>query len=175
MPERIKQNWKNAATEVGTSIVGSIGLLILISFVISLDDNTKTAWGVFASYFDGGELGLSILSLSGVIYILLMKYREGHEDQSRKKDKEGQGFWSYILFFAPVILAAFIVGNNPGFDPSKIGSGKLMFLSVLYVLVHLVWLYLLLTKPILSSPEEIGTREDKNVDDILKKVAKHGK
>lgn len=166
MNERVKKNWWKAVSEVGVSIIGSVGVVFGISWLIALGPAGTSGWSVFASYFDGGEIGLSILSLSGAIYLMLNRIGQTHE---------GLAIPIYLACFAPVIIAAFIVGSNPGFDPVKIGTGQLVVLSILYFAVHLFWFLLLLSQPVLQSPEKAGEAQENRVEGIAARAAKIAK
>ena len=163
MNERVKKNWWKAVSEVGVSIIGSVGVVLGISWLIALSPHSASGWSVFGSYFDGGEIGLSILSLSGAIYIMLNRVGQIHE---------GFAIPIYLACFAPVIIAAFIVGSNPGFDPLKISTGQLVVLAILYIVVHLFWFLLLLWQPVLQTPEESGEEQEKRVKGIAVRAAK---
>lgn len=165
MKERVKKNLWKAISEVGVSIIGSIGIVFCISWLIALGPKSASGWVVFASYFDGGEIGLSILSLSGAIYLMLNRLGQTHE---------GLAIPIYLACFAPVIIAAFIVGTNPGFDPVKISVAQLVVLGILYFAVHLFWFLLLLSQPVLQSPEESGQAQEDRVAKMMAE-AKRGK
>lgn len=166
MNERVKKNLWKAVSEVGVSIIGSVGVVLGISWLIALGPNSTSGWAVFGSYFDGGEIGLSILSLSGAIYLMLNRIGQTHE---------GLAIPIYLACFAPVIIAAFIVGSNPGFDPVKITTGQLVVLAILYIAVHLFWFLLLLSQPVLQSPEESSEAQESRVKGIAARAAQHGK
>lgn len=165
MMQRLKQNLWKAVSEVGVSVIGSLGIVLIISGLISLGPEAKSGWAVFKSYFDGGEIGLSVLSLSGAIYLLLNRLGQQHE---------GMGLPIYLLSFLPVIIAAFIVGSNPGFEPTKIGNGQLVVLGLLYLIVHVFWFILLLVQPPLpnriKSPEKAAQEQAKSASGIEKRA-----
>jgi hypothetical protein len=166
MKEKLKKNGWKAVSEVGVSVIGSIGIVFGISWLIALGPHSEPAMRVFASYFDGGEIGLSVLSLSGAIYLMLNRIGQTHESLAIP---------IYLACFAPVIVAAFIVGSNPGFDPVKIGTGQLVVLGILYITVHLFWFLLLLSQPVLQTPEESGEAQESRVKGIAERAAQHGK
>lgn len=166
MKEKIKKNWWKAVSEVGVSVIGSVGIVFGISWLIALGPDSEPGMKVFTSYFDGGEIGLSVLSLSGAIYLMLNRIGQAHE---------GLAIPIYLACFAPVIVAAFIVGSNPGFDPLKIGAGQLVVLGILYVTVHLFWFLLLLSQPVLQTPEESGAAQEDRVKGIAVRAAQHGR
>lgn len=161
MMQKLKQNLWKAVSEVGVSVIGSLGIVLIISGLISLGPEAKSGWAVFKSYFDGGEIGLSVLSLSGAIYLLLNRLGQQHE---------GLGLPIYIFSFLPVIVAALIVGSNPGFEPTEIGYGQLVVLGLLYLIVHVVWFVLLLLQPPLpkriKSPEEAALEQAQSAGGI---------
>lgn len=163
MIERLRKNWWKAVAEVSVSVVGSVGIVFIISWVIALGPQNATAWSVFTSYFDGGQIGLSILSLSGAIYLMLNRIGRTHESLT---------ILIYIAFFLPVIVAAIILGSNPGFDPTKIGAGQLITLAILYVIVHVVWFVLLLSQPALPTPQQSGEKQEDRVKSMIERATK---
>jgi len=166
MKEHFKQNGWRAVSEVGVSVICSIGIVFIISWLIAIGPERGSGWAVFTSYFDGGEIGLSVLSLSGFSFLMLIRIGKAHEDLAIP---------IYLGCFAPVIIAAFIVGLNPGFDPVKIGTGQLIVLAFLYTFVHLFWFVLLLWQPVLQTPEESGVAQASRVEGISRRAAQHDK
>ena len=159
MKQRLKHHLWKAVSEVGVSIIGSVGIIFVVSWLISLGPQPKSGWVVFASYFDGGEIGLSIFSLSGVIYLLISRLERKHE---------GLNLVAFVFLFAPVLIVAFVVGQNPGFEPTKIGTGQLITLWSLYALVHVVWFVLLLVQPLplIPTPEAASKEQQKRTGGI---------
>ena len=166
MKEKLKKNGWKAVSEVGVSVIGSIGIIYGISLLIALGPQNQSSWAVFSSYFNGGQIGLSVLSLSGAIYLILNRIGQTHE---------GLAIPIYLACFAPVIVAAFIVGSNPGFDPLKISTAQLVVLAILYIVVHLFWFLLLLSQPVLQSPEKAGEAQETRVEGIAARAAQIGK
>lgn len=160
---RIRANWKKAFDEVGASMFGSIGFVWCISYVLSRDAGDKTTWDVFKSYFDGGELSLSILSLSGVLYLLLARDKQAKQAASDGTTPvKTRGIGSFLVFFGPILIATVVIGLNPGFEPKNMGPEKLWLLAFLYVFVHLVWLYTLVFQPVpaaIPTPEHAATEQ----------------
>lgn len=162
MKEAVSRNWKNAVTEVAASLIGTLGIVFLISGVLSQQQSAASLASTFEAYFSGGQIGLGILSLSGVVFIAVLR----HGTMSRLTSVV-----LYVVLFLPVIVAAFIVGLNPGFQQGGLGRSNLTTLWWVYFGLHFLWFLLLLLEPVVPTAQAAGKEEDGRVKQIKARAA----
>ena len=166
MRERVKKNWPMALAEVGISVVGTLGVVFLIAFIVSLQPDSLTASESFATYFQGGQISLPILSYSGIIFLALFR-RQGNTPNPVV------AWWLYVVYLGPIIATAIIIGLNPGFKPDVLGDGNLTFLWVLYAALHVLWFLVLVFKPTVPSAQEAGRTQADRVRNMIAGAAQH--
>jgi hypothetical protein len=166
MLDSLLKNWKDALTEVLASLLGTLGIVLLIAFVLSGQSNEAETSSAFSRYFSGGQIGLSVLAVSGLMFLALRKHGSMSSITS---------IAIYILFLGPVFATAFIVGLNPGFEKSVLSEINLSRLWFFYFWLHILWFFILLLEPIILSGEEAGAAEKKRVSGIAVKAAQLGK
>ena len=157
MKDVLIRNWGKALSLVLASIVGTLGVVFLISLIVSLQSADLTTTAAFTKYFEGGQIGLPILSLSGIIFITLLRHGRLHPLLS---------LFLYVLLFAPIIATAFIVGLNPGFRAGELTSSNLYLLWSFYSILLLLWLAVLILEPIVPSPQEAAEAQEDRVNKI---------
>ncbi|MCF7748500.1 hypothetical protein GLP43_13125 [Sulfitobacter sp. M39] len=149
--------------EVILSLAGSVGVIGGISAVQALNDAQMTVGGAFHSYFEGGQVGLTVLAVAGAAFGTLLRLPKGDR------------LWSVLtilILLAPIIGTAFIVGGNPGFVSGKLTSGTLNLLWVFYILVHLMWLIFIMRRPPdLPNAQEVGEQEHQRVGGVKERAA----
>ena len=159
------RNWGSAFSQVALSILGTLGTLALISALIQ--SSTQPFLDVFTGYFAGGEIGLSILALSGAVSISLLS-----EHSSLPK---GVSVLVYGLFFLPLFGVAFIIGTNPGFADQGVSGRQLTYLWGVYALSHMIWFFLLLLEPRPPNEERQQKQQSQRVQDILEEARRREK
>ena len=165
MRHLLARNWKDAISEVLASLIGTVGVTALISFVLSLQSSAAGLAAIFGSYFSAGQLGLPILALSGVIFIALRRHGEVNPLVA---------VGLYIVLVLPTIVTAFVVGMNPGFRLDVLSSSTVSVLWALFMLLHALWLTILLLRPALPSPQEADEEEAERVDGIKRRASDRG-
>ena len=165
MKERLQKNGWKAFSEVALSIAGTIGIVLLISVILSLQSESSSIGSVFGKYFSGGQIGLSVLSLSGIIFMVLLRHGQIHQAVS---------VLLYFVFVLPLLATAVIVGLNPGFLEGKLNTGTLWFLWLIYIGMHILWLVILLLDPAVPSAQAAGKAEQDRVNDIKGKADARG-
>lgn len=157
MKTLLQNNWGSAFSEVFASIVGTLGIIVVISFILSLQADASNLQSTFSVYFSGGQLGLPILSLSGIIFIALRNHGPLHPITS---------LLLYILFLIPIIATAFMIGLNPGFQAAQLHSANLTLLWVFFIGLHVLWLLILLLEPTVPSAQEAAEAQESRVNKI---------
>lgn len=165
--QRVKHLWqrfKDGMAEVILSLAGSVGIIWGISAVQALNDVNLTTGQSFHSYFEGGQVGLTVLAVAGAAFGTLLRLPPG-----------GDRLWSVVtilILLAPIIGTAFIVGGNPGFVPGKLQGGTLNLLWAFYILVHVMWLLFIMRKPPdIPNAQEVGEQEHERVDGVKERAA----
>lgn len=148
------------------SVIGTLGLVALISGVLSLQTEDKTLGAIFATYFSGGQIGLSVLSMAGVMLMVLLRHGPVPHIVS---------VGLYLIFIFPLFAAAFIVGINPGFVSGKLNPNNIFILWVVYFWFHVLWFIVLGLEPVIPTPEKAGETEGNRVKSIAEKAAQIGK
>lgn len=155
--------FKEGMAEVILSLAGSVGIIWGISALQALNDTQKTTASAFHSYFDGGQVGLTVLAVAGAAFGTLLRLPKGDR------------LWSVItilILLAPIIGTAFIVGGNPGFVAGELEDGTLNLLWGFYILVHVMWLFFIMRKPPdLPNAQEAGEKESKRVNRMKEEAA----
>ena len=151
------RNWGRALSLVLASIVGTLGVVYLISVAVSLQSDELTTTVVFSKYFDGGQIGLPILSLSGIIFITLLRHGRPHPILS---------FFLYVWLFCPIIATAIFVGFNPGFQAGQLTSSSLYLLWSFYFALLLLWFLILILEPTVPSAQEAAEAQEGRVNKI---------
>lgn len=127
MKDLLLANWKYALSEVLASIIGTLGIVLAIAFILSRQADGITIGASFAQYFTGGQIGLPILSLSGIIFIALRKHGPLNPIMS---------VLLYVFLLGPIITTAFIIGLNPGFQINILSQSNLSLLWWLFFSLH---------------------------------------
>ena len=158
MIDRIKKNWGDALAEVGVSVAGTLGVVFLIALIFSQQTSGLTIGASFGQYFQGGQISLPILSLSGIIFLTMFrKHGRPHPVLA----------WAlFSIFFLPVIGTAFMMGLNPGFEAGGLGPTNLLALWSVYGAFHLLWFSVLIFEPIARSQEEAGEEQEERIKRI---------
>ena len=166
MIETVINNWKDALTEVLASFLGTLGIVFVIALVLSGQTGSGDVWPSFYRYFNEGQIGLSVLSISGVMFLALRKHGKMNSIAS---------IALYILFVVPVLATSFIIGLNPGFEKGVLKEVNVSRLWGFYLWLHLLWFFILALEPSIPSGEEAGAAEDKRVKSIAEKASQIGK
>ncbi len=163
---RIKANWTTALADVSASIVGTIGIVFVIAFFVSEQQSDVDAYTSFLQYFRAGQISLPILSVSGIIFVALMRR------QSAKNPI--LALILYVFLIVPTVATAIIIGFNPGFVPGELSSAILTWLWVFYWILHLLWFLVLVSKPVVPTIEETAIAEGVRVNKIKDEAAGRG-
>lgn len=157
MIDLLTKNWKKALSEVLASVFGTLGIIILIALVVSLQSDERSIVTSFFEYFRGGQLGLPILALSGIIFIALRRHGRL------------QPLWSvaiYIFYVGPIVATAIIIGLNPGFKTKLLTDSNLLLLWAFYWILHLVWFLVLALEPTVPTVQEAAEAQEDRVNRI---------
>ena len=157
MRDLLIRNWGKALSEVLASVAGTLGIVYLISFIVSQQSDNLAAETSFAVYFRGGQIGLPILALSGIIFIALLRHGRL------------QPLWAVIIgifYLGPILATAFIIGLNPGFQTNILAHSNLFLLWVFYCILHLVWFFILMLEPVVPSTQKAAEAEESRVNKI---------
>ncbi|WP_163850125.1 hypothetical protein [Pseudooceanicola aestuarii] len=166
MLDSLQKNWKEALTEVLASLIGTLGIVFVIAFILSRQIEEGKVTTSFSRYFNEGQIGLSVLSISGVMFLALRKHGKLNEIVS---------IVLYLCFIIPLVATAFIIGINPGFEKEVLTSTNVSLLWQFYFGLHLVWFLILALKPTIPSSEEAGAAENNRITDMPRKAAQIGK
>ena len=158
MKERIKKNWGNALAEVGVSIAGTLGVVFLIALVFSQQTDDMTVGGSFGAYFQGGQISLPILSLSGLIFLAMFR-RHG-------RPHPVLAWVLFVIFLLPIITTAIMIGLNPGFQAGGLGPANLVILWLVYGAFHILWFSVLIFEPIAPSMQRASKAQEDRVNEI---------
>ncbi|MCA0904410.1 hypothetical protein [Qipengyuania aquimaris] len=139
------------------SIVGSVGIVFVIAMIVALQKE-QSAMLVYQQYFDGGQMGLSILAISGGIFIALFRHPRLHAILS---------LGLYAAFVIPVLATGIIIGMNPGFESGELGSSLVNLLWLVFWFLHILWLFVMLLEPRIPTAQEAGDQQENRVNDIL--------
>lgn len=155
--------FKNGLSDVILSLAGSIGGICLISLYEAMKDDSLSFRVVFSSYFDGGQLGLAVLGVTGVVYGASSRI-PGISDLFT--------VLTSLILIAIVALTALIIGDNPGFVPGKLTDVQLQWLWGLFIGVHVMWLYFIVRKPPrIPSAQQASEEESKRVIGVKERAA----
>lgn len=165
MKDSVSRNWKTAFTEVMASLAGALLFLFGIALVLFGQGTSPSISDAFFGYFSGGQIGLSVLSLSGIIFMALR--RHGNIGPITT-------FFLYVFYLGPVLLTAFIIGVNPGFKENILSSFNLSLLWVFFIGLHILWFIVRILEPTIPSAQEAGKAQEDRVNDILKGAANRG-
>jgi hypothetical protein len=166
MIESAKKNWKDALTEVLASLLGTLGIVFVIALILSGQTGNGDIWPAFFRYFNEGQIGLSVLSISGVMFLALRKHGKMNSIVSISL---------YALFVVPVLATSFIIGLNPGFEKDILKEVNVSRLWGFYFWLHLLWFLILALEPSIPTGDESCAAEDKRVKSIADKAAQIGK
>ena len=103
------------------------------------------------------KIGLPILSLSGIIFIGLLRHGRLHPVLS---------LFLYVWLFGPIIATAFIVGLNPGFQAGELTSPSLYLLWLFYFGLLFLWFAILMLDPIVPSAQKAAEAQEGRVNKI---------
>ncbi|MBO9440242.1 hypothetical protein HKX23_17220 [Sulfitobacter sp. KE29] len=153
---------KDGFAEIALSIAGSIGVVGLISALLAANDDKLKAGTAFAGYFEGGQVGLTILAVSGAAFGALLRHPQ--------KDKLGS-FIMGIILLAPIIATSLIIGLNPGFVTGGLTDTVLLILWCLYALIHLIWFIFIVRSPTVPNAQEAGRVEINRVSTMKERAS----
>ncbi|WP_156505693.1 hypothetical protein, partial [Sulfitobacter sp. HI0054] len=145
------KNWKDGFAEIALSVAGSIGAVLLISALLAANDNALKAGAAFARYFEGGQVGLTILAVSGAAFGALLRHPQ--------KDKLASVIMGLVLLI-PIIATSVIIGFNPGFVKGGLTDTLLTILWVLYAFIHLLWFIFIVRSPTVPNAQEAGAEQE---------------
>lgn len=157
MQDLLDKNWGRALGEVSASMVGALGFVALIALVLSGQEAELTTGKAFSGYFSGGQIGLSILSVSGVAFIALLRHKPTHQVL---------GVLLLIILIGPIVATAFIIGLNPGFQSGGLTQPLLGWLWKIFFGLHLLWFLILLLEPSIPSAQAAGEAQENRVKNI---------
>ena len=153
----MKNRIYEAVSEVLLSIAGSIGVILLISWLLAANDATLETGKAFSSYFSGGQAGLTILAVSGAAFGSLLRHP--------RKDRLISVLLGLALFI-PIIATSFIIGTNPGFSNASITGQTIKILWWLFVAIHALWFFFILTGPVSPDLESADAERESRVNSI---------
>lgn len=162
----VKANIAKALTEVGASIAGTLGVVYLIAFFVAEQEIDLDASASFDQYFSAGQIGLPILSLSGIIFVALIRRKGAPSDVL--------AFILYLVFVGPIIATSIIIGLNPWFRPDEMTPTILRWLWAFYWILHGLWFLVLVSEPIVPSAQEVAVAQESRVNEIKAGAAGHG-
>lgn len=157
MMQLLAKNWSKALGEVSASIVGSLGFVFLIACILSAQNTALTSRTAFAAYFAGGQIGLSILSVSGVAFIALLRHRATHQVLA---------VFLLVILVGPIAATSFIIGLNPGFQAGGLTDTLLGWLWLLFFGLHVLWFFILLLEPTIPTARQAGDAQESRVNKI---------
>lgn len=166
MLDSLQKNWKEAVTEVLASLIGTLGIVFVIAFILSGQIDEGDVATSFSRYFNDGQIGLSVLSISGVMFLALRKHGKLNAIMS---------IVLYTSFIIPIVATAFLIGLNPGFEKDVLSATNVSLLWKFYFGLHCLWFLILALEPIIPSSEEASAAEKIRVNNIAKKAAQLGK
>jgi len=164
MIDSLQRNWGKALSEVSASMVGALGFIFLVALALSGQDANVELGNAFFGYFGGGQIGLSILSVSGVAFIALLRHRP---------TPQLLNVLLFVLFIGPIVATAFIIGMNPGFYPGRLSATILFWLWLLFFGLHILWFFILLLEPTIPSAQEAGETQETRVKNIKPGASSH--
>lgn len=162
MGEPLIKNLKDGFAEIALSAAGSIGAVWLISALLAANDNTLKTGAAFGQYFEGGQVGLTILAVSGAAFGALLRHPQ--------KDKLGSVIMGLILLI-PIIATSVIIGFNPGFIKGGLTDTLLTTLWTLYAFIHLLWFIFIVSSPTVPNAQEAGAEQEDRVASIKRRAA----
>ncbi len=157
MFDSLRKNWGRALGEVCASMIGALGVISLVALVLVGQHAKPNMKDVFLSYFSGGQIGLSILSISGVIFIALLRHKPTHQLLA---------VILYVLFIGPIVITSIIIGMNPGFETDGLNETVLRWLWIIFFGFHALWFFLVALEPMVPDPQEAGAAEENRVNKI---------
>lgn len=164
--QQVKDFWgrfKEGMAEVILSVAGSVGILWGISALQALDDASVTTSSAFLKYFEGGQVGLTVLAVAGAALGTLLRLPLGDRLLT---------VLTGLLLLAPIIGTAVIIGRNPGFASGALKEGTLTLLWGFYILVHVLWLLFIMRKPPeIPNSQEVGKKENERVRGVKERAA----
>ncbi|EDM30728.1 hypothetical protein RTM1035_05873 [Roseovarius sp. TM1035] len=138
-------------------MVGALGAIFLVALALWGQKASPRLWDAFYSYFSGGQIGLTILSVGGVTFIALLRHKPTHPILA---------VLLYIFLFGPMVITAFLIGLNPGFIPNGLSQDVLRWLWWIFFGLHALWFFTLLLEPVIPNAQEAGEAQEKRVRDI---------
>lgn len=157
MKDLLLNNWGRALGDVSASMIGALGFIGLIALTLSGQDHNLTISEAFARYFEGGQIGLSILSVSGVAFVALLRHKPTHQVLA---------VILLILLVGPIAATSILIGMNPGFQPGGLSETLLTWLWRLFFGLHALWFFILLLEPSVPNPQEAGEAQEQRVNRI---------
>lgn len=162
MGESLIRNVKDGFAEIALSVAGSLGAVWLISALLAANDNALKTGVAFGRYFEGGQVGLTILAVSGAAFGALLRHPQ--------KDKLGSVIMGLILLI-PIIATSVIIGFNPGFVKGGLTETLLTTLWGLYAFIHLLWFIFIVRSPSVPNAQEAGEVQENRVSSIKERAS----
>ena len=162
MIESVIRNWKDSLTEVTASLIGTLGIVLVIAFILSGQDTEDVSTSFFR-YFNEGQIGLSSLAVSGVMFLSLRKHGKINSLVS---------MLLYAFFIIPILATAFIIGLNPGFEKNVLVDVNVSRLWMFYFWLHFLWFLIRVFEPAIPSGEVAGAKENERVKSIADRASK---
>ena len=156
------RNFKDGVAEIILSVAGSVGAVFLISALLAANDDQLTPSVEFLKYFEGGQVGLTILAVSGAAFGALLRHPQ--------KDKLASVIMGIVLLI-PIVATSFIVGMNPGFVRGGLSNTLLTTLWWLFVGIHILWFIFILRSPTVPNAQEAGAEQDDRVSSIKQRAS----
>ena len=149
----------HALADVMLSLSGTLGMVFIIASIVAVQSSQDvTTTDSFLMYFNGGQIGLPILSLCGIIFLAFFR---------RHKQLHPILAWLlYVIFFGSSITTAIIIGINPGFASNELKPELLKTLWIVYGMLHVLWFFILVFEPSMRSEQERAEEEYARVKNI---------
>ena len=116
-------------------MLGTLAVIFGISALFR--PSGSTVQNQFLSYFAGGELSLSILSVSSIVLVALLS--------SGRRFGVVSGCIVYLVFILPLLGVSALIGQNPGFSAGGRSERQLGYLWAVYFLLHVMWFIVVLS------------------------------
>ena len=130
----------------------------MIAFVVSEQRVDLDTSASFAQYFRAGQISLPILSLSGIIFVALLRRTDALSPIL--------AVVLYVIFIGPIIATAFIIGLNPGFHQDVLTPSNVSLLWAFYWVLHGLWFLILVLEPEVPSAQEVAVEQQSRVNEI---------
>lgn len=164
MIDLFRKNWSKAFGEVLSSVVSSLGFILLIALILSAQNPPATFWAEFGNYYSGGQIGMSILPVAGVAFMALLRHKATHHVLA---------VILLVLLVFPIVATSFIIGLNPGFQAGGLKDPLLRWLWIQFFGLHVLWFVILLLEPKIPTAQQAGEDQENRVKNIKPGAARH--